>query len=334
MPLSDVLKPFYWQKGQLKLLDQRLLPLKEDWKILRNYQEVAKAIKEMIVRGAPAIGCVAAYGFVLGVKYNGENWEKVYHTLKNTRPTAVNLFNVLEEMKEAFLRKEDIEKKAKEIEERELIACKKMGEEGNKLIPYKAKILTHCNTGALATAGWGTALGVIRSAHYSGKNIFVWVDETRPYLQGARLTAWELVKEKIPHKIITDNSAGFLMQRREVDLVIVGADTITLNGDVANKIGTYTLAILAQFHKIPFYVVAPTSSFNFHLEKGEEIIIEKRDEQEVKQCGGCPVAPKESPAENYSFDITPASLITAIITEKGVIEKPNREKIEKFLKNL
>ena len=223
-------------------------------------------------------------------------------------------------MKKALEEGKDIEEEAKSIEKEDYEANKRMGEYGNELIPKNAKILTHCNTGALATAGWGTALGVIRSAHYSGKNIFVWVDETRPYLQGSRLTAWELLKENIPHKIITDNTAGFLMKKKLVDLVIVGADRITANGDVANKIGTYTLAVLCKEHNIPFYVAAPTSTIDPNTKSGEEIIIEERPQEEVKRCGKCYTAPEGSPALHLAFDITPAELITAIITEKGVFK--------------
>ncbi|HIQ49209.1 MAG TPA: S-methyl-5-thioribose-1-phosphate isomerase, partial [Aquifex aeolicus] len=230
-------KPFYWKGDYLLLLDQRKLPREEIWLELRTYEDVAKAIKDMAVRGAPAIGCSAAYGFVLGIKIQKENPKKVYNTLKNTRPTAYNLFWALDRMMKALKENRDLEEEAKGIEKEDYEANKKIGEYGNQLIPKGAKILTHCNTGALATAGWGTALGVIRSAHYTGKNIFVWVNETRPYLQGSRLTAWELVKEGIPHKIITDNTAGFLMRKGLVDLVIVGADRITAKGDVANKIG-------------------------------------------------------------------------------------------------
>ncbi len=312
-------KPFYWKGDHLLLLDQRKLPREEVWLKLETYRDVAKAIKEMAVRGAPAIGCTAAYGFVLGIK-KGENPEKVYETLRNTRPTAFNLFWALDRMMKALKEGRDVEEEAKAIEREDYEANKKMGEFGNKLIPQKAKILTHCNTGALATAGWGTALGVIRSAHYSGKEIFVWVDETRPYLQGARLTAWELLKENVPHKIITDSTAGFLMKKGAVDLVIVGADRITARGDVANKIGTYTLAVLCKEHGIPFYVAAPTSTVDPNTEKGDDIPIEERSEEEVKTCGGCLIAPEKSPALHLAFDVTPAELITAIITEKGVFK--------------
>jgi methylthioribose-1-phosphate isomerase len=234
-------------------------------------------------------------------------------------------------MKKALREGKDVEAEAIAIEREDYETNLKIGDYGEKLIPEGAKILTHCNTGALATAGWGTALGVIRSARKKGKNIFVWVDETRPYLQGARLTAWELLKERIPHKIITDNTAGFLMRRGEVDAVIVGADRITLRGDTANKIGTYSLAVLAKEHKIPFYVAAPISTFDPKLTSGEEIPIEERSPEEVKNCFGCQVAPEGSDALHLGFDVTPAELIDAIITERGIVEKPNEEKIRKLL---
>ncbi len=324
-------KAFIWQPGRLKVLNQLKLPQREEWLTLTDYGEVAKAIKDMVVRGAPAIGCVAAYGFVLGVKYQNKDPKEVYGTLKNTRPTAVNLFWSLDRMMRALKEGKDLEEEARSIEREDYETNLKIGEYGNRLVPKKARILTHCNTGALATAGWGTALVVIRSAFKAGKDIFVWVDETRPYLQGARLTAWELLKEGIPHKIITDNTAGFLMAKGMVDLIVVGADRITLRGDVANKIGTYSLAVLAKEHKIPFYVAAPLSTFDPKLERGEEIPIEERSPEEVKNCFGCQIAPDGSDALHLGFDITPAELIDAIITERGIIERPNREKIEKLL---
>ena len=324
-------KAFIWTPGELKVLNQLKLPLKEEWISLKSYRDVAKAIRDMVVRGAPAIGCVAAYGFVLGVKYEGEDPQRVYETLKNTRPTAVNLFWALDRMSKALREGKDIEEEAKTIEREDYETNRRIGEYGAKLIPEGAKVLTHCNTGALATAGWGTALGVIRSAHYAGKKIFVWVDETRPYLQGSRLTAWELLKEGIPHRIITDNTAGFLMKRGEVDAIVVGADRITLRGDVANKIGTYSLAVLAKHHGIPFYVAAPLSTFDPNLFEGGEIPIEERSAEEVKNCFGCQIAPEGSDALHLGFDVTPAELVTAIITEKGIVERPTPERVKKLL---
>lgn len=312
-------KAFQWNGDALLLLDQRELPEREVWLRLDSYKDVAKAIKDMAVRGAPAIGCVAAYGFLLGVKA-GEDPSLVYETLKSTRPTAYNLFWALDRMKRALAEGKDIEAEAKAIEEEDYRANKRMGEVGQQLIPKGARILTHCNTGALATAGWGTALGVIRSAYYANKDIFVWVDETRPYLQGSRLTAWELSKEGIPHKIITDSTAGFLMKRGLVDCVLVGADRITRDYYVANKIGTYALSVLAKAHGIPFYVVAPKSTFDMNISGEESIRIEERGEEEVKFLKGVPIAPKDSPALHLAFDITPPENITAIITEEGIIK--------------
>jgi len=244
----------------------------------------------------------------------------VYETLKNTRPTAYNLFWALDRMKRALEEGKDLEAEARAIEEEDYKANKRVGEIGQQLIPKGAKILTHCNTGALATAGWGTALGVIRSAHYANKDIFVWVDETRPYLQGSRLTAWELSREGIPHKIITDSTAGFLMKKGLVDYVIVGADRITKDYYVANKIGTYALSVLAKAHGIPFYVVAPRSTFDMSLLGEESIKIEERSEEEIKFIKGIPMAPENSPALHLAFDITPPENITAIITEEGIIK--------------
>ncbi len=312
-------KAFEWENNHLMLLDQRELPEKEVWLELKHYREVAKAIRDMAVRGAPAIGCVAAYGFLLGIRV-GEDAELVYQTLQNTRPTAYNLFWALDRMKKAFMKGKDLEEEAKAIEKEDYMANKKMGEIGKELIPKGARILTHCNTGALATAGWGTALGVIRSAHYSGKEIFVWVDETRPYLQGSRLTAWELQREGIPHKIITDSTAGFLMRKGLVDCVIVGADRITRDYFVANKIGTYSLSVLAKAHGIPFYVVAPKSTFDEKAYGEDSIKIEERSQEEIKNIKGISIAPKESPALHYAFDITPPENITAIITEEVIIK--------------
>jgi len=323
-------KAFRWQGDSLLLLDQRVLPEKEIWLELKDPAEVADAIRNMAVRGAPAIGCVAAYGFVLGIK-RGWDPEEIYRTLYQTRPTAVNLFWALNRIMDGLREGKDPEGIATEIEREDVEANRRMGEIGKELIPDKAGILTHCNTGALATAGWGTALGVIRSAHREGKKITVWVDETRPYLQGSRLTAWELLKEGIEHRIITDSTAGFLMRKGLVDIVLVGADRITARGDVANKIGTYSLAVLAKAHNIPFYVCAPTSTFDLTLRSGDEIPIEERPGREIKEWGGKAVAPEESPALYLSFDITPAELLTGIVTERGIISPVNEDSVRKCL---
>ena len=346
--IKDI-KPIELKDHKLYVINQLKLPKELEWVELSSYKDVAKAIKDMIVRGAPLIGIVGAYGFAIGIKEiidKGLPLEKakdVLETLKNTRPTAVNLFWALDRMWKKYQKwvsekdKDELIKllfkEAKKIDLEDYHANKSIGGYGQVLIPKKANILTHCNTGALATSGWGTALGVVRSAYEEGKDITVYVDETRPYLQGARLTAWELQEEGIPHYLITDNSAGFLMKKGLIDVVIVGADRITKNGDVANKIGTYSLSVLAREHNIPFYVAAPTSTFDLKTEKGEDIPIEIRSEDEVKKCGGCDIAPEKTKALNYSFDVTPAENITAIITEKGIISEINTENIVKFLKN-
>ncbi|MBK3332976.1 S-methyl-5-thioribose-1-phosphate isomerase [Persephonella atlantica] len=343
------LRPIKVKDLKLYVINQLELPVKTKWVELSNCQEVADAIKNMVIRGAPLIGIVGAYGFAIGVKElveKGEDLKKaeeIKNILERTRPTAVNLFWALDRMWNRFNRllengesREQIVhqlfKEAEKIELEDYHANRSIGGYGQVLLPEKANVLTHCNTGALATSGWGTALGVIRSAYEEGKNITVYVDETRPYLQGARLTAWELVYEGIPHYLITDSSAGFLMKRGMIDAVIVGADRITRNGDVANKIGTYALSVLAKEHNIPFYVAAPTSTFDLKTEKGEDIVIEERSEEEVKRCGECDIAPQKSRAINYSFDITPSSNITAIITEKGIISHVNEEHIKQFFK--
>ncbi len=346
--IKDI-KPIELKDHKLYVINQLKLPKELEWVELSSYKDVARAIKDMIVRGAPLIGIVGAYGFAIGIKEiidKGLPLEKakdVLETLKNTRPTAVNLFWALDRMWKKYQKwvsekdKDELIKllfkEAKKIDLEDYHANRSIGGYGQVLIPKKANILTHCNTGALATSGWGTALGVIRSAYEEEKDITVYVDETRPYLQGARLTAWELQEEGIPHYLITDNSAGFLMKKGLIDVVIVGADRITKNGDVANKIGTYSLSVLAKEHNIPFYVAAPTSTFDLETEKGEDIPIEIRSEDEVKKCGGCDIAPEKTKALNYSFDVTPAENITAIITEKGIISEINTENIVKFLKN-
>jgi methylthioribose-1-phosphate isomerase len=323
-------RAFRWKGDHLLLLDQRKLPSEEVWLELRTHLEVAEAIKGMAVRGAPAIGCVAAYGYLLGVR-SGHSPREVRRVLENTRPTAYNLFYALDRMERALREGRDLEEEARSIEREDYEANLRIGDLGSSLVPERANILTHCNTGALATAGWGTALGVIRSAHRAGKKVHVWVDETRPYLQGARLTSWELLKEGIPHTLVTDSTAGFLMKEGKVDLIVVGADRITARGDVANKIGTYALSVLAKHHRIPFYVAAPSSTFDLTISSGEEIPIEVRSEEEVKTCGGRPVAPEGSPAYHPAFDLTPAENITAIITERGIIKPVTEENVRRCL---
>jgi methylthioribose-1-phosphate isomerase len=315
-------EPLRWKGDRLELLDQRLLPQATAYLTCRSAAEVAQAIRDMVVRGAPAIGCAAAFGIVLS-KGTPESFE----ILARSRPTAVNLFWALERMKRA----QDLETEAKAIFAEDLDANRTMGKLGAELIAPQARVMTHCNAGALATAGYGTALGVIRAAQEAGKKISVVVDETRPYLQGARLTAWEMVQEGIPCTLVTDAMAGHLMSRGEVDVVVVGADRIAANGDVANKIGTYALAVLAKRHGIPFYVAAPLSSFDPTAPDGSSIPIEERPAAEVTGYGGVRWAPEGVSVRNPAFDITPAELITGIICEKGVVLAPSRERLQALM---
>jgi len=313
-------EPIRWRGDRLELLDQRFLPDKTVYVTCRTAEQVAKAIRDMVVRGAPAIGCAAAFGVVLG-----KGAPKAYEVLRKSRPTAVNLFWALDRMKRA----KDLRAEAEAIYAEDIAANHAIGELGAKLINDRARVMTHCNAGALATAGYGTALGVIRSA--KGKKISVIANETRPYLQGARLTAWEMVQEKIPCTLITDNMAGHMMSRGEVDVVIVGADRIAANGDVANKIGTYALAVMAKRHNIPFYVAAPVSTFDPAIPDGSHIPIEERSADEVTGYRKLRWAPKGVKVRNPAFDVTPADLVTGIICEKGVVLNPDREGIRKLL---
>lgn len=308
-----------WKGNALELLDQRLLPDQLVYVTCRNAAEVAAAIRDMVVRGAPAIGCAAAFGIALEPK------EASYEVLAKSRPTAVNLSWALERMRKA----KDKRAEAEAIFAEDLAVNRSIGSHGAKLIPQGARILTYCNTGALATAGHGTALGVIRSAREKG--ISVVACETRPYLQGARLTAWECMQEGIPCTLITDNMAGHLMSRREVDLVIVGADRIAANGDTANKIGTYPLAVLARRHALHFYVAAPLSTFDLRIADGAAIPIEERPADEVTGYRGQRWAPAGIAVRNPAFDVTPAELITAIICEKGVVQAPSLERLQPLI---
>jgi len=308
-----------WKGDALELLDQRLLPDRIAYVTCRNAAEVAAAIRDMVVRGAPAIGCAAAFGVALEPK------ESSYGILANSRPTAVNLSWALERMRRAADKKAE----AEAIFAEDLAVNRAIGALGAKLIPQGARVLTYCNTGALATAGHGTALGVIRSAR--DKGISVVACETRPYLQGARLTAWECVQEGIRCTLITDNMAGHLMSRGEIDLVIVGADRIAANGDTANKIGTYTLAVLARRHALPFYVAAPLSTFDPKIADGSMIPIEERPADEVTGYRGLRWAPEGIAVRNPAFDVTPAELITAIICEKAVVRTPGRERLQPLM---
>ena len=334
--MVKLFSPLKFNKGVLELLDQRLLPHKQEWVRCVTPQEVAKAIKEMVVRGAPAIGIAAAFGMAIALNER-ENWskEEAFEALRtakvslaSSRPTAVNLFWALDRIMAVVEKSEDVKaavtEEAFKIWEEDKRQNLAIGENGGRLLKIESRILTHCNAGALATGGYGTALGVIRWGFSQGRVSKVWVDETRPLLQGARLTAWELAKEGIPHTLITDNMAGWLMQKGEVDAVVVGADRITKRGFVANKIGTYSLAVLAHHHGIPFYVAAPTSTIDWKIEDGKEIPIEEREEKEVSSCMGRATAPKATPTYNPAFDVTPPELITAIITEKGVVFSPHQ----------
>lgn len=341
------IKTLEFKDEKLYLIDQRKLPNSFEIFICENYTDVDFAIKDMVVRGAPAIGASGAYGVVLGAKeYKHldkkdflEKMKEVSNTLNKSRPTAVNLMwgikrmeNIIEENKE--LSPVEIYEKLKEegnnIAKEDVKINKAMGEYGNTLVPEKATILTHCNAGALATVGYGTALGVIRSAFYSGKDIFVYADETRPRLQGAKLTSWELVKENIPCKLISDSVAATLIRDGKIDLIVVGADRIATNGDTANKIGTFMLSVVAKTYNIPFYIAAPISTIDFNIKTGKEIVIEERDDEEVTHIQGVRIAPEEIEAYNPAFDVTPNENITAIITEKGIINPPFKENILKL----
>jgi len=323
------------------MIDQRLLPHKEVYRVCRDYQEVAQAIRDMVIRGAPAIGVAAAMGVALGaakakVKTFDRDFERIFLTLSKTRPTAVNLFWALERMRKVYtvnrsrgvdVVKRLLKEEAQAIYKEDIAANKQLGKFGAQVLRNARHVMTHCNAGALATAGYGTALGVIRALKEAGREFDVLVNETRPFLQGARLTTWELKKEKIPATLITDNMAGYLMQKGKVDAVVVGCDRVAANGDVANKIGTYTIAVLAKRHGIPFYVAGPTSSIDLNCPTGNEIPIEQRDAKEVSHIFGKALAPKGTKVFNPAFDVTSHELISAIITEKGVIHPPYQQNI-------
>jgi methylthioribose-1-phosphate isomerase len=331
--------------GTVRLIDQRKLPLEEVYVECRDLADVAHAIRTMQIRGAPAIGVAGAMGLALGAKtIRTDGFAAFFEALSRkgeellrTRPTAVNLAWGIERMKRCAEKNRDLPvpaivqaliQEAQAIREEDIRGNRQMGEYGKEFIPDGAAVLTHCNAGALATAGYGTALGVIRAAHAAGKRVSVWVDETRPFLQGARLTAWELQKDGIAVTLITDNMAGHLMQRGRIDLVIVGADRIARNGDVANKIGTYTLAVLAKEHGIPFCVAAPMSTLDLSLKAGDEIPIEERSPEEVTTWAGIRTAPVGISVVNPVFDVTPARYITAIITDRGVARPPYGASLE------
>ncbi len=338
---------FRWTGDCLLLLDQRKLPHEEVWVACKTAEEVAEAIRSMATRGAPLIGITAAFGVVLAAqqaKRKGSSiqaeLEQASQVLLSARPTAVNLSWAVNRMLSVAREITDLslddfiarlENEAVSIYREDCEANLRIGENGAALLPENCQVLTHCNTGALAASDLGTALGVIKTAYKQGKVKFVWVDETRPFLQGSRLTAWELLKEGIPFKIIVDGASGWVMKKGLVDAVIVGADRIAYNGDVANKIGTYMLAVLTKNHGIPFYVAAPTSTIDISLPSGEYIPIEERDENEVLGWHGVLVAPEKAHAFNPSFDVTPSEVVTAIVTEKGVAFPPFQESIARLM---
>jgi methylthioribose-1-phosphate isomerase len=324
-----------WTAAGVVMIDQRLLPQQQVFVTCRTYQEVADAIKTMVIRGAPAIGVAAAMGVALGVRQNAD-FETVCNTLAATRPTAVNLFWAIDRMRRlrASLEGESPEaiaarmiEEAQQVRQEDIALCMAIGRHGAALIPDGKTVLTHCNAGALATAGYGTALGVIRAAVGAGKKIDVFADETRPFLQGARLTAWELQQDRIPTTLITDNMAGHFLRSGRIGCVVVGADRIASNGDVANKIGTYSVAVLAKENGVPFYVAAPVSTFDLTLASGDQIPIEQRPSSEVTHIFGVPVAPENIPVENPAFDVTPARYVTAIICEHGIAREPYKESL-------
>ena len=329
-----------WTPDGVRFIDQTRLPLEESYVLATDYEQVAEVIVTMVVRGAPAIGVSAAYGIALGAakttaKTAAEfqpEFEKICARLAGTRPTAVNLFWAIDRMKKLFLGfapetpiaevQEKILAEAHAMYDEDIAACKAMGAYGGALLPNEGGVLTHCNAGALATCGYGTALGVIRSAVEQGKNIHVYADETRPFLQGARLTAWELMADKIPTTVICDNMAASLMHAGKIQAVVVGADRIAANGDAANKIGTYNVAILAKEHGIPFYIAAPWSTIDMATSTGDKIPIEERPAVEVTHHGGKQLTPNGVGIRNPAFDVTPAKYITAIFTERGVLKAP------------
>lgn len=318
--------PLQWDGHVLRLIDQRLLPREETWVECRTAADVATAIKTMIVRGAPAIGVSAAFGMAMAAQ-QGDDVQAAAKVLKESRPTAVNLAWAVDRM---LAHGGDWTAEAERINVEDVEACKRLGRYGAELLGAQATVLTHCNAGALATAGYGTALGVIRAAVDSGKRIAVFADETRPYLQGARLTAWELQHDNIDVTLITDNMSGHFFQQGAFDAVVVGADRIAANGDTANKIGTYTLAVLANAHDVPFYIAAPVSTIDPHCPNGAAIPIEERSATEVVEVFGTRVAPEGVQVRHPAFDVTPAKLITAIITERGVLRAPYGEAIRKL----
>src|SRR6059058_5551 len=336
-----------WTDSGVRFIDQTKLPTEEAYVTCKTYGQVADAIRNMVVRGAPAIGVAAAMGIALGVKSSkaetvGElkpEFDRICEVMGDTRPTAVNLFWAIRRMRDKFelLRvrslpqlKQALIEEAQRMHAEDIAANQAMGRHGATLMPASGGVLTHCNAGALATCGYGTALGVIRAAVEQGKHIHVYADETRPFLQGSRLTAWELMKDGIPTTVISDNMAGAMMKQGKIGAIVVGADRIAANGDVANKIGTYTVAVLAKEHGIPFYVAAPLSTLDLKIPDGSSIPIEERDPAEVTHFGGVRVVPDGVPVFNPAFDVTPNSFVTAIITDRGVAEPPYIENLRRL----
>jgi len=347
LPTIDV------QDDAIIMVDQRKLPAQEIYVRCRTAPEVAKAIRTMVIRGAPAIGVAAAYGIALGMKRStakgtrqfAVDFQKTCDLMAATRPTAVNLFWAIERMKRTFSEGAQagespqelvmrLEREAKAIHDEDVANCRAMGAHGAQVVPDGARVLTHCNAGALATAGYGSALGVIRAAVEQGKKIAVFADETRPFLQGARLTAWELVREGISTTVITESMAGPLMRAGEIDLVVVGADRIAANGDTANKIGTYTVAVMAKEHSLPFYVAAPLSTIDLSTPDGDHIPIEERDQREVSHLGASQLTPAGANIRNPAFDVTPHRYITGIITERGILLPPYSESLKQAFVHL
>jgi methylthioribose-1-phosphate isomerase len=337
-----------WQEGAVVMVDQRKLPGQELYLRCRTAQEVARAIRTMVIRGAPAIGVAAAMGIALGMRNSSAkgtrqfavDFQKICDMMASTRPTAVNLFWAIDRMKAVFAEAAQagqspeeiaarLEREARAIHDEDVAACRAMGAFGAAVVPDGARVLTHCNAGALATAGYGSALGVIRAAVEQGKRIAVIADETRPFLQGARLTAWELVRDGIDTTVITESMAGPLMRAGDIDIVVVGADRIAANGDTANKIGTYTVAVLAHEHKLPFYVAAPLSTLDLATPDGDHIPIEERDQREVSHLGSARLTPVGAHIRNPAFDITPHRYITGFITERGIFKPPFAESLKR-----
>ncbi|MDH5571693.1 MAG: S-methyl-5-thioribose-1-phosphate isomerase [Gammaproteobacteria bacterium] len=342
----DSVRPIRWDNEQLILVDQRLLPAEYKENAYSRVGDVADAIRDMVVRGAPAIGITAAFGVVIAAKQryqdNPASWQQTIvadlDLLAAARPTAVNLFWAIERMRAciAGIKADPVPPllmEAKKIQDEDIAANKAMGDFGASLIQPGCSVLTHCNAGALATGGYGTALGVIRSAYAQNKLQQVFADETRPWLQGARLTAWELLQDQIPVTLIAEGAASWLMKQGKIQWIVVGSDRIAANGDVANKIGTYQLAVSARYHGVKFMVAAPTSTVDMNMPDGEGIPIESRDTRELLQCGGIPVAASGASAWNPVFDVTPAELVDAIVTERGIIEQPSTKKLLAMMKN-